>query len=275
MLERDPHDRGAWLIKTRALTEAVAMDETEMEDEGVAEQMLDDNTAADAPRPGTSFKRPLTTAGANPAVRPVSKAGRPVSGYLRPGTQATRPMTMDQALKTGRSGTAARPLTSSTGRSARLGTATVLAGSDPSTFIDPARLDLEKYAARPALGKALFRYLLHVSNDTLVAMDLAAQAVGVEKSGGGWWWRAMVGVCHYRLGMFRDAKRELEASFSSQPMVFTALLLGKVHVRLDQPLGALDCYTTALRAFPGSPELLAAAARVHEGVGDLKKSIEA
>jgi tetratricopeptide (TPR) repeat protein len=84
----------------------------------------------------------------------------------------------------------------------------------------------------------------------------------------------MVGVCHYRLGMLRDAKRELEAAFALQPMVFTALLLGKVHVRLDQPLGALDCYEAALDAFPGSPELLAAVARVHEGVGDLKKSVE-
>lgn len=66
-------------------------------------------------------------------------------------------MTMDKALKTGRSGTAARPLTNATGRNLRLGTASMLSDSDPTTFINPARLDIAKYAERPALAKALFR----------------------------------------------------------------------------------------------------------------------
>jgi hypothetical protein len=88
---------------------------------------------------------------------------RPVSGFVRPGTQATRPMTMDKALKTGRSGTAARPLTNAMGRNLRLGTASMLSDSSATTFINPARIDIAKYAARPALGKALFRSDWHSS----------------------------------------------------------------------------------------------------------------
>lgn len=33
MLDRDAYDRAAWFIKARALTESVACDETELEDE--------------------------------------------------------------------------------------------------------------------------------------------------------------------------------------------------------------------------------------------------
>lgn len=33
MLERDAYDRAAWFLKAKALTESVATDETEMEDE--------------------------------------------------------------------------------------------------------------------------------------------------------------------------------------------------------------------------------------------------
>lgn len=75
--------------------------------------------------------------------------------------------------------------------------------------------------------------------------------------------------------MLQDAKRELQASLTEQPMVFTALLLGKVHIRLDQPLATLEGYNVALAHFPDDTTLLSAIARVHEGIGDLKQSITA
>ena len=42
--------QAAWFLKTRALTEAIRIDETELEEEGLAEVMLDDNATAQLPR---------------------------------------------------------------------------------------------------------------------------------------------------------------------------------------------------------------------------------
>ena len=39
---------------------------------------------------------------------------------------------------------------------------------------------------------------------------------------------AMLGLCYYRLGLFRDAERQLLSAFRETPMVLTALLQGKV-----------------------------------------------
>ena len=40
--------------------------------------------------------------------RPMSQAGRPVSGFVRPGTQSGRPGTMEQAIRTPRTAQTAR-----------------------------------------------------------------------------------------------------------------------------------------------------------------------
>ena len=37
----------AWLLKSRALTEQTYIDEVEVEEEGIAEMLLDDNSIAD------------------------------------------------------------------------------------------------------------------------------------------------------------------------------------------------------------------------------------
>lgn len=56
---------------------------------------LDENAITNAPRPGTSFSRPLSSAGQSGGIsqniRPMSNAGRAMTGYARPGTN--RPMT--------------------------------------------------------------------------------------------------------------------------------------------------------------------------------------
>ncbi len=133
----------AWLVKTRALTAVAAVDETELEPEGLAELALDDTGTADTARaaagpgsergrrrrshggraagPGTSFKRPLTSSGPSPAVRPMSKSGRPVTGFVRPATGARPATTLEGALAAPRTA-ASRPVTSASGRYTRLGT---------------------------------------------------------------------------------------------------------------------------------------------------------
>jgi hypothetical protein len=43
ILERAPYDKAAWFLKARAEAAKVETDEVEMEDEGMAELMMDDN----------------------------------------------------------------------------------------------------------------------------------------------------------------------------------------------------------------------------------------
>ena len=112
--------QAAWFLKAKSLAEEARIDEAEMEDEGIAEMLIDENATAQVPRPGTSFTRPVTGSGPSQGVRPMSKGGRPVSGYLRPGTQGGRPSTVEAAMR-GRTAMA-RPVTSASGRFVRLGT---------------------------------------------------------------------------------------------------------------------------------------------------------
>uniref|UniRef100_A0A8C9FZ78 Tetratricopeptide repeat domain 8 n=1 Tax=Pavo cristatus TaxID=9049 RepID=A0A8C9FZ78_PAVCR len=124
LLEGAPGEQAAWSLKTRALTEMVYVDEIEMDQEGIAEMMLDENAIAQVARPGTSLKLPGTSQGGgpSPAVRPVTQSGRPITGFVRPSTQSGRPSTMEQAIKTPRTALTARPISSASGRYVRLGT---------------------------------------------------------------------------------------------------------------------------------------------------------
>lgn len=54
-------------------------------------------------------------------------------------------------------------------------------------FINVAKLDLKKYAKRPALAKALFLYLLHVDEQPVKALELAARATEHQEYQDHWW----------------------------------------------------------------------------------------
>ena len=56
-------------MKTRALTEQVYVDEVDVDEEGIAEMLMDDNSIAQVARPGTSLKQPGTGSGASQGMR--------------------------------------------------------------------------------------------------------------------------------------------------------------------------------------------------------------
>lgn len=60
-------------------------------------------------------------------ARPLTQSGRPITGFVRPSTQSGRPGTMEQAIKTPRTASTARPVTSASGRFIRLGTVSTCA----------------------------------------------------------------------------------------------------------------------------------------------------
>lgn len=100
----------------------------------------------------------------NFSVRPRTRTGRPLSGVVRPATQSGRPGTMEQALRTSRTARTARPITSQSARSVRLGTASMLTEPD-GPFIQLSRLNLGKYATQTNISKPLFEYIYYHEND--------------------------------------------------------------------------------------------------------------
>ncbi|KAL5008127.1 hypothetical protein ScPMuIL_013708 [Solemya velum] len=256
-----------------ALTYQVYVDEVDVDEEGIAEMVMDDNVIAQVSRPGTSLRQPgVAQGGPSQGVRPMSQSGRPVTGFVRPGTQSGRPGTMEQAIRTPRTAHTARPVTSASGRFVRLGTASMLSTPD-GPFINLARLNLSKYAGRGNLAKALFEYIFHHENDVRNALDLAALATEACQFKD-WWWKVQLAKCYYRLGMYRDAEKQLKSALQQQEMVDTFLYLCKVYVRMDQPLTAIDVYKQGLAKFPGETTLLTGIARIYEGLSDMDMAVK-
>ncbi|CAB1330903.1 unnamed protein product [Coregonus sp. 'balchen'] len=251
ILEDSPYDQAAWSLKTRALTEMVYIDEVEVDQEGIAEMMLDESSIAQVARPGTSLRLPGTShgGGPTPAIRPMTQSGRPITGFVRPSTQSGRPGTMEQAIKTPRTAHTARPVTSASGRFVRLGTASMLTNPE-GPFINLSRLNLAKYAQKPNLSKTLFEYIFHHENDVTNALDLAALATENAQFKD-WWWKVQLGKCYYRLGLHRESEKQFRSALNHQEVVDTYLYLAKVYQRLDQPITALNLFKQGLDHFPG------------------------
>ena len=76
LLRENNRDQAVWYIKTRALTLSNWVDDTDLEEEGVAEMLLDDNAMASAPRPGTSLSRPQQSSGGGNQVGGTSRCAR-------------------------------------------------------------------------------------------------------------------------------------------------------------------------------------------------------
>ncbi|OXB55334.1 hypothetical protein ASZ78_002505 [Callipepla squamata] len=266
------HDTGysvfqaAWSLKTRALTEMVYVDEIEIDQEGIAEMMLDENAIAQVARPGTSLKLPGTSQGGgpSPAVRPVTQSGRPITGFVRPSTQSGRPSTMEQAIKTPGTALTARPISGASGTYVRLGTASMITNPD-GPFINVSRLNLSKYAQKPEMAKIMDLFWK--------ALDLAALATEHAQFKD-WWWKVQIGKCFYRLGLYREAEKQFQSALKQQDMVDTILYLAKVYLRLDQPVTALNLFKQGLERFPGEVTLICGIARIYEEMNDITSAAE-
>ncbi|CAF2880839.1 unnamed protein product [Rotaria sp. Silwood2] len=277
LLDKNPNDQVAWLLKMRALTEQLYVDETEAADDGIAD-MLDENAFQQAPMPGTSFRQPTANpnasmSGPSPAMRPMTMSGRPITGMLRLNTQSTQGgKNMESILKTARTAATARPVTTATGRFVRLGTASMLSTPD-GPFIQVGRLNLPKYAQNQALAVSLFEHLFHHANDVRTALQLATNANDLYQNKD-WWWLVQLGKCYHRLDMLRDSEKQYLLSLEIQPMVDTYLYLARVYLRLDQPLLSISKLKEGLEKFPYEPCLIQAIARIYEGLNDMAQSIE-
>jgi tetratricopeptide repeat protein 8 len=194
LLEKNAYDQATWLLKCRALTMKNYIDDLEIDDEGVADILMDDNAMATAPRPGTSFSRPTTSAngGISQNVRPMSNSGRPISGYMRPGsnrvaTGSSRGQ-LTTAMKGNRPGTV-RPITSG-GRQLRIGTASM--AQTGGQFIEADKLNARNTAKKKYVAKAVVDYLIYVESNFRRALDIAAEAT-LMCNYEDWWWKERIG----------------------------------------------------------------------------------
>ena len=252
-----PYDQLAWAMKTRAMATEAQIDETDLEEEGVAELLLDDNAIASMPRPGTSLSNPKART-SDQSIRPLSSSGRPSTGFARPGT-SSRPMSgvsVDQAFKGSRPGTS-RPMTT-LGREVRLGTASMDAG--PGSFIDVSKLDMRKYGSRPPLALPLGDYLLYADVNPRKALELCSEATRREGFTS-WFWKRKLGQCYYKLGLYRDAEKQLRSSLKNSQMLLTYFDLCKVYLKLDIPNTALDLLMKAGTIFDQESSIILATAR--------------
>ena len=107
-------------------------------------------------------------------------------------------------------------------------------------FIVLSRLNISKYTEKKYLAKALFEYMLYHDHETALALQMANAACELDQKD--WWWRSRRGMCHYRLGLHREAEKDFQqaATLFSHPDNF--LFLSKVYARIDLPAQAIESY---------------------------------
>merc|ERR1719181_321938 len=245
LLSGQPTDQAAFLLRCRALSAKSWCDDSELENEGMADLIFDDNAVNAVPRPGTSIVRLAPGKSSSlDCVRPVSSLGRPLTGFATPGS-ASRPISgREEVSRVLHSSYAREPSQSrsvtSFGPAIRLGT-TSLASKSEGDFSNLEHLDFTTLIRHVAIAKAVCDYLIYHKQNLGRALEICVEIT--EKgavSGNDWWWKCRLGRCYYRLGLYRDAERQLMSSLQSQTMAATVLELSKIYMRIDQPNTALD-----------------------------------
>jgi len=142
-------------------------------------------------------------------------------------------------------------------------------------FISVERLNLAKFAQKPAEAKALCEYLIHVTKNYKAALELASHATQHCKYQD-WYWKARLGKCYYKLGMYRDAQQQFDSAIKQQPEIVSNLLEWlKIHQRLDQPNTAKAALMDYLQQprYAGDVSLMVALARLHETMNEESESL--
>jgi len=135
------------------------------------------------------------------------------------------------------------------------------------SFIDVSRLNLERVAQQRALSVLLAEYFLFLASDSKKTLELGSFATALAGYQS-WYWKTLLGKAYFKLGLFREAEKQLKSSLMLEDMVCTHLDLVKVHLRLDVPLTALAHLADAALSHPHEPRIILATARVHDLVND-------
>lgn len=91
-------------------------------------------------------------------------------------------------------------------------------------------------------------------------MDLAIEATKVCEYKDPWW-KMQLGKCYFLIGLNRDAEKQFKSALKQQASIEGYLRLARVYLRLDQPITALDLFTTAFKNFPNEVTIMTEMAR--------------
>lgn len=133
------------------------------------------------------------------------------------------------------------------------------------------KLNAKNTAKKKYIAKAVVDYLIYVESNFRRALDIASEAT-VYANYEDWWWKSRIGKCYFKLGMIKEAERQLISSLKSQDMVCTHLELAKVSIRKDQPAQAIDVYEKGTKVHKYEVHLFQGISRVHEMLNDSIKS---
>lgn len=258
MLKLKSDDQAAIFYRCRSLSALNWSDGSELEMEGLADLMLDDNTISTMPRPGTSLVRPTAhkiCGGLDHNMWPSSDQGCPSSGFTKPCSASPPSGLACQANE----------------HEAELGTAVVTARKEKN-FLNIEGLDICRLVRRTALAKAICDYLIYHKYNVTRALDLCTEATRVA-SCKDWWWKCRLAHCYYSLGLYRDAEHQFMSSLKDQCMTLTFLALSKLYLRLDQPNTALNTLKAAIQGAPEEPRFYLGMARIHEMMYALDSSV--
>eukprot|EP01084_Bolivina_argentea_P085403 154351_1 len=264
ILKKNPYDKAAWFIKTRAITENDYIDDCDMEEETLGDMMVNEETMAVMPRPGTSLKKPST------GIRPMSQGIRPMSALNRPITGFSRPST--QSLNNSNSNSS-RPLTMN-GRLLRLGTQSMLCDSDK--FINPDTLNLNKFFRDGILSKLLINFLYYSEKNIRKCLELCSMSTKYVKFKD-YFYKLRLGQCYYALGMYRDAEKQFNSCLKNHganiSFIPIYLYLSKIYMKLDQPKNSINCYNAGLNKLNFNDiSFILGKARVYELLNDVQTS---
>lgn len=272
ILSRDPYDQAVWLQKCRAETAQLWTDDVLEADDAEIAAAAQESATSQNPRPGTSFARPATSSSSGgpqsasgASARPTSRSGRPITGYARPPSSAGAAAALSAASSGGEfRPTTSRPVTSGGRFVFRPLTASLAALSSQgggSSFVNIDKLDLAKYSKHGALAKSLFEYIWYHEDNPKKALELAALST-VEASYKDWWWKAALGRCYLRLGMFRDAEKQFKSALAIVDTVGVRMDLARAFLCEDSPALALETYRQGSITHVGDPHLVLGVARL-------------
>ena len=84
-----------------------------------------------------------------------------------------------------------------------------------------------------------------MEHNTRKALEMCAEATEISEYKS-WWWKARLGKCYFKLGMLRDAEKQLKSALKLLPLVSTYLELVNVYVHVQ----IYVCVCVCLRACP-------------------------
>ena len=106
------------------------------------------------------------------------------------------------------------------------------------------------------------------------ALELCSEATQ-EEGFKSWFWKRKLGQCYYKLGLYRDAEKQLRSSLKDSEMLLTYFDLCKVYLKLDIPNTALDLLKKAGMSFKEESRVILGIARIYDMLNDLENSSKA